>query len=258
MDEAVAASLVKLVARQLMQKGMLRASGRRAVEKAAQAGRAPTQAVRAAAQAGRAAAPQTPVRPRIIRIERPITGFRTSRGTQYTWNSKTGTTSSVTAPGHHLSPPGPKPETSYTVFSPRRYAGPMRNQWETGKDWATGKPLTGDWKHVQGHTNLYSNKPELGTHPLERWRNYPAGVEYRQGTVSKGGESMLHMGSEIDKIYRRTIPGQLRLRLSPENKLDLRRRVKTALSKPQNREVLRREIESSRRFPRPTSQMPNQ
>jgi len=211
--------------------------------------------------------------PSRIRIPTPtknITGFRTGgmnrganfdpmKGSKYQFKPGTPGTNpipprstSFTAPGHHKTPAGRKPETDATVFTTRQYADVMRSQRIDGADWNTGKKYTpqqykaGAWKSLTDLTTgqrqriPVSGRPQKGSTPIEIWDNYPKGVEYRHGVFSKGGERMTHTGSPIVDIQ--TKKGGSNLPLYGQQRREIQQRVRRALRNPRAKEILNKDI----------------
>lgn len=205
-EESVAASLVKLVAKSAMQRGMLRS-----------AAKATTKPTLTTTQ--RAASSIT--KPTRYRISTPIRGFETARGSRYTTEIKpksfTKTQRTAAVDPSHPTPPGQKQKSDWTVFmKPDDAITAAYSRLAKGKS-IGGIPM--------------QRVPGIGLSPLEVWKKY----------AEKGNKSAFHPGSPITNIFRGR-PGQVKLNLSPENKLDLRTRVKTALNTPRNIEILKKEI----------------
>lgn len=163
-------------------------------------------------------------------------------------------TTSYTAPGHHTSAPGKKPQSDATVFADRMWAGAMRHQRVHAQDWNTAKKYTkqevkqGAWKN---YTDLktgekkripVSGRPKIGLTPFEVWDNYPKGVETRPGKFTKGGEYMTHAGSPVVDIQTRPSASKHALPLYGQQRKEITQRVKAALRKKPNVDRLRREL----------------
>jgi hypothetical protein len=151
-----------------------------------------------------------------------ITGFQTGRGSKYTYTQKPNSWPQTqrTAPNdpYHPTPAGTKQKSDYTMFTTPEASMTMRQRFVSGSE----EPF------YQGLPQ--STKPKVGRAPVEVWRQY----------AEKGGRAAIHPGSPITDIQTAT-PGS-GIGLYGAQRKELQQRVKVALQKPQNIDVLRREI----------------
>lgn len=235
LDEALAASLIRAAARQVFKT----AAVKKAVPKATTIPvrnywtNKPVAKLSVASKA-----------PEKIKSKPTITGFRSGgagrgsnfdpmKGSKYQFDPVKQTSTSNTAPGHHTTPAGIKPKSSHTRFG-------------TPSEIATAKQK-GDLRDLE-------KTPKKGLNPYEVWKkgDYPAGFEYAKGKFSKPNWTPSHMGSPIVDIQTRTA-SKSNLPLFGAERKEIRDRVKTALSKPQNRATLRRDIKGAKPEPTRTS-----
>jgi len=213
MTEALAASLIKAVARQVVKSKALQ----KAVPKAT------TIPVRNywtnTPVAGLSVASKAPEK---VKLAPTITGFRSGganrgsnfdpmKGSKYQFDPVNRTSISNTAPGHISTPAGIKPKSTRTYFdTPKNIisAKQNRNYSTLGKD------------------------PKKGLTPFEAWKkgDYPAGVEYAKGKFSEPNWSPTHAGSPIVDIQTRTA-SKSNLPLFGAERREIRDRVKAELQK---------------------------
>jgi hypothetical protein len=216
MTEALAASLVKAVARQFVKSKALQ----KAVPKK------PNIPIRNYFNnkpvAGLTVASKAPEK---VKLASTITGFRSGgqnrgsnfdpmKGSKYQFDPVNRTSISNTAPGHISTPAGIKPKSTRTYFdTPKNIisAKQNRNYSTLGKD------------------------PKKGLTPFEAWKkgDYPAGVEYSKGKFSQPNWSPTHAGSPIVDIQTRTA-SKSNLPLFGAERKEIKDRVKAELKRPQN------------------------
>lgn len=157
----------------------------------------------------------------IFQKPKTITGFQTARGSKYTYKPQTKSWPQTqrTAPNdpYHPTPAGTKQKSDYTMFTTPDASMTMRQRFVSGSK----EPF------YQGLPQ--STKPKVGRAPVEVWNQY----------AEKGGRKVIHPGSPIIDIQTAT-PGS-GVGLYGNQRKELRKRVNTALKKPQNREALRRQ-----------------
>ena len=159
--------------------------------------------------------------PRTIRLPRTTTGFQTARGSKYTFSRKPnswGTTqrTAVNDPTHPT-PAGVKQKSDWTLFTTPDAAFDMKMRWREGasrKDFYKGLPL--------------SPNPKKGRAAVEVWNQY------------QGGGRAIHNSNVITDLQtqgrKNTLP------LYGQQRREIQQRVRAALGKEQNRNVLRREV----------------
>ena len=169
---------------------------------------------------------------KIIAKPRQITGFRTGgegrganfdpmKGSTYRFNPVKQTSISNTAPGHHKSLPGTKPESSHTRFgTPSEIVKSLQ---------------TRDFRSLE-------KTPKVGLNPLELWKKgeFPAGFEYTRGKFSKPNMELKHMGSNIVDIQTAT-PGS-GVGLYGAQRKELKDRLKKGFEDPRAIPTLKREL----------------
>ena len=156
-----------------------------------------------------------------IRLPRTTRGFQTARGSKYTFSRKPnswGTTqrTAVNDPTHPTKP-GVKQKSDWTLFTTPDAAFDMKMRWREGasrKDFYKGLPL--------------SPNPKKGRAAVEVWNKY------------QGGGRAIHNSNVITDLQtqgrKNTLP------LYGQQRREIQQRVKAALGKEQNRNVLRREV----------------
>lgn len=159
-----------------------------------------------------------------IKLPRTTTGFQTGRGSKYTFKQnpkewgKTQRTA-VKDPTHPTKP-GVKQQSDYTMFTTPDAAFEMKMRWKDGvsrKDFYKGLPL--------------SPNPKKGRAAVEVWNKY------------EGGGRAMHNSSTITDLQTK---GRSALPLYGQQRKEIQQRVKAALKKEPNRNVLKRELEKGR------------
>ena len=156
-------------------------------------------------------------------FQRPqtITGFRTARGSTYSFkpsvnNIPGSSTRTAANDPFHPTKPGVKQSSDWTIFTTPSAGQSMKAKWNQGvsrTEFFKGEPV--------------SKTPAVGRSPVEVWNKY------------QGGGRAMHLGNRITDIQTAT-PGS-GIGLYGKQRQELRQRVNTALQKPQNRETLRRQ-----------------
>ena len=160
--------------------------------------------------------------PANIKLPSRTTGFQTARGSKYTFSrnpdswGKTQRTA-VNDPTHPTKA-GVKQKSDWTLFTTPDASMTMRQRFVSGskEPFYKGLPI--------------SPTPKKGRAPFEVWNQY----------TEKGGRAAIHPGSPITDLQtqglRNTLP------LYGQQRSEILQRVKAALKKKRNRDVLRREI----------------
>lgn len=227
LEEAVAASLVKMVARAAMQRNMLRASARRAAN--------PTSAVSAGTQqAQRTASATTSSKPRRISLGNVVyhgTTLPASRAIDKTgWKTNVNVTRQMTGKGIYVTPQ----RRAASMYAGQRAA-------QRGEEPAI--------RTLRIPSNLYQKAKEA-RQARKEWTFKKGGRRFNALQMSPQAANQFDISNKpAGNIYR--------LDLSPEDKLDLSTRVSTALRTPRSIEILKQEIKN-RRIGRIPSQKPTQ
>jgi hypothetical protein len=225
MTEALAASLIRAVARQVVKTKALQ----KAVPK--------TPNIPMRNHWTNKAIASLPVQsnaPEKVKLASTITGFRSGgasrgpnfdpmKGSKYQFDPVNRTSISNTAPGHTSTPAGIKPKSTRTYFdTPKNIQVAKQN-----RDLST-----------------LGKTPKKGLNPYEKWKtgDYPAGVEYAHGKFSEPNLSPSHMGSPIVDIQTRTA-SKSNLPLFGAERQEIRQRVKAGLRRPQNIQALKKELD---------------
>ena len=224
MSEALAASLIKAVARQVVKSKALQ----KAVPKK------PNIPIRNYFDnkpvAGLTVASKAPEK---VKLASTITGFRSGgknrgsnfdpmKGSKYQFDPVNRTSISNTAPGHHTTPAGIKPKSTRTYFdTPNNIISAKQNR----------------------NLSTLGKTPKIGLTPYEKWKtgDYPAGVEYAKGKFSEPNWSPSHAGSPIVDIQTRT-GSKNNLPLFGAERKEIKDRVKAGLQRPQNIQALKKEL----------------
>jgi len=224
MTEALAASLIRAVARQVVKTKALQ----KAVPKT------PNIPIRNywtnKPVAGLTVASKAPEK---VKLASTITGFRSGgqnrgsnfdpmKGSKYQFDPVNRTSISNTAPGHDSTPAGIKPKSTRTYF-------------DTPKNIQVAKQ--------NSDLSTLGKTPKRGLNPYEKWKtgDYPAGVEYAHGKFSEPNWSPSHMGSPIVDIQTRTA-SKSNLPLFGAERKEIRDRVKAGLQRPANIRGLKKEL----------------
>jgi len=159
-----------------------------------------------------------------IKLPRTTTGFQTGRGSKYTFKQnpkewgKTQRTA-VKDPTHPTKA-GVKQQSDFTMFTTPDAAFEMKMRWKEGvsrKDFHKGLPL--------------SPNPKKGRAAVEVWNKY------------EGGGRAMHNSNPITDLQTK---GRSSLPLYGQQRKEIEKRVKAALKKEPNRNVLKRELEKGR------------
>jgi hypothetical protein len=161
---------------------------------------------------------------RRITKPREISGFQTARGSKYTYKPqpKSWPQTQRTAPNdpYHSTSAGTKQKSDWTLFTTPDASMTMRQRFMSG---------TSDGKFYQGLPQ--SPTPRRGRAPVEVWNKY----------AEKGGKAAIHPGSPITDIQTKTRGSGIGL--YGAQRKELQQRVTTALKKPRNVDVLKKELE---------------
>ena len=155
-----------------------------------------------------------------IKLPRTTTGFETARGSRYSFSRKPGefakTQRTAVNDPTHPTKAGLKQKSDWTLFTTPNAAFDMKTKWMGGasrKDFYKGFPA--------------ATNPRKGNAAVEVWNDY------------EGKGRAMHNSNVITKLRTK---GRGDLSMYPQDRKDLRQRVRRALTNEPNKETLRREI----------------
>lgn len=162
---------------------------------------------------------------RRLSLPREVTGFQTARGSTYSFKQPVGNTPGSSTriaadDPFHPTAPGTKQPSDWTIFTTPSAGQSMKTKWNQGvsrTEFFKGEPV--------------AKTPAVGRSPVEVWNQY------------QGGGRAMHLGSRITDVRTQSRGGNVSL--SGTQRQELGQRVQAALRNPRNRDVLRREIQST-------------